>query len=641
MCKKYFILLIPLIALIAIGILSGNVYSLGHFKDQSGIGGSVEDCNYCHEFDVGFYENPGPGYNLRWVRRQIEWPPGSGIFHTVKFTKFSDSNPSPDGTLADGNDALLDGACEVCHTQTSYHKNTGDGTNHYDANNCTACHPHFTDDVVNYFSPTFVGGQSHFTHFTDPKGPQLGTDACFTACHLSSSDFRKFKDNKPIETTNVCDACHSSGGSFNGVGDMNPGNPNSVAYGAKYNWEGGIYEPAVDPEPWPSRLKAGKENWCAGCHDNGSSVVKGVSAPNVMGDNVKYGYNVTGHGRDPINYKRCGDCHDLTAVHTDGNARTYSASLNNYQSGYRLRTEMAIPRFMQYGSSAFRLCLDCHIYSDVFGPKSDFRQGDKNLHEIHLGESLRGIIAWDSDWETPISAVCSEDECADSAMSCTACHNVHGSPCLLGSSIVACDTPLHTPMIRHGELISTPGTQDKVPALKFNWYDGNNNPTTNFDFSGGGGVQCCNQYPSNLPFNHVCWGCHQICGEVKYYRLVTVKDVWTTDTSNTPKTTFHPGDSIRYHVSFTVSGQNPPYYIQAQGVAQKTDGTGPKQTFLKSQYLALGTYEWTEDKLIPSTIVVPPEGITARITITVGSFSYPGGSLLAHDAEESLFSILP
>lgn len=641
MSKKYLILMIPLIALITMGFLSGNVYSLGHFKDQSGIGGSVEDCNICHEFDVGFYENPDPGYNLRWVKRQIEWPPGSGIFHNVKFTKFSDSDPSPDGTLADGNDGLLDGACEVCHTQTSYHTNTGDGTDHYDANNCTACHPHFTDDVLNYFSPTFVGGQSHFTHFEDPKGPMLGTDACFTACHLSSSDFKKFKDNQPVETTNVCNACHSAGGSFNGVGDMDPGNPNSVAYGAKYNWEDGIYEPAVDPELWPSRLKAGKENWCAGCHDNGSSVVKSVSAPNVMGNNVTYGYNVTGHGRDSLNYKKCGDCHDLTAVHTDTNSRTYSASLSNYQSGYRLKTEMAIPRFMQYGPSAFRLCLDCHRYTDIVGPASDFRQGDKNLHEIHVGEGLRGIIAWDSDWETPASAVCSEDECADSAMSCTACHNVHGSPCLLGSSIVACDTPLKTPMIRHGELISTPGTQDKVPALKFNWYDGNNNPTTNFDSTGGGGVLCCNQSPYNLPFNHVCWGCHQICGEVKYYRLITVKDVWTTDTSNTPKTTFHPGDSIRYHVRFTVSGQNPPYYVQAQGVAQKTDGTGPKQTFLKSQNLALGTYEWTEDKLIPSTVVVPPEGIPARITITVGSFSYPGGSLLAHDAKEALFFILP
>jgi hypothetical protein len=122
---------------------------------------------------------------------------------------------------------------------------------------------------------------------------------------------------------------------------------------------------------------------------------------------------------------------------------------------------------------------------------------------------------------------------------------------------------------------------------------------------------------------------------------VTVQDVWTTDTSNNPKTTFHPGDAIRYHVKFTISGPNSPYYIVAQGVAQKADGTGPKQTFLKSQSLAPGNYEWTEDKLIPPTVTLPPEGVTVRITITVGSFSYSGGTLLAHDAEEALFSVLP
>jgi hypothetical protein len=671
MNKKYFLLVIPLIALIAIGIFSGNGYSLGHFAAQSGIGGTIENCNKCHDFVNGIYGGgdpygmptppppPPPGYNLRWLKTEITFcstsnniacdtdtdcPSGETcgpLSRTVNFTTFEGAV----GALADA--GSTDGACQVCHTTTTYWRNDGSGNDHYPGQNCTVCHPHFTDELPDYFTPTFVGGQSHFTHFDDPKGPMLGSDACFTACHLSSANFKTFKDNKPIETTNVCDACHSPNGSFNGVGDMDSGNPNSVAYGAKYNWEGGIYEPAVDPEPWPSRLKAGKENWCAGCHDNGSSVIpeppapNGVSAPNVMGNNVTYGYNVTGHGRDPLAYTRCGDCHDLAAVHTDGNARTYSASLNNYQSGYRLKTEMAIPRYLQFGASAFRLCADCHIYTDVVGPASEFRQGDKSLHEIHLGQGLSGSIAWDSDWGIPASATCSEDECGDSAISCTACHNVHGSPCLIGSSIVACDTPLKTPMIRHGELISTPGSQDKVPALKYNWYNATDNPTTDFESSGGGGLLCCNQYPYNIPFNHVCWGCHQVCGEVKYYRLVTVKNVWTTDTSNTPKTTFHPGDSIRYHVTFTVSGQNPPYYIQAQGVAQKSDGTGPQQTFLKSQTLPLNNYEWTEDKLIPSSVTLPPAGVTVRITITVGSRGYYLGPLLAHDAKEALFFVLP
>lgn len=672
--KKYMTLVIPVIALIAIGILSGNAYSLGHFKDlNSGIGGSIENCNKCHDFLDGIYGGgdpygiptnpppPDPGFNLRWLKTEITFcststgvacltnedcPSGEtcSLSRTVDFTTFEGTS----GALA--NTDSPDGACQVCHTATSYWKNDGSGNTHYAGNNCLACHPHFTDEVVNYFAPTFVGGQSHFTHFEDPKGPMLGTDACFTACHLSSSDFSKFKDNKPIETTNVCDACHSPGGSFNGVGDMDSGNPNSVAYGAKYNWEDAIYEPAVDPEEWPSILKAGKENWCAGCHDNGpwnngDSVVHNVHAPNVMGNNVTFGYNVTGHGRNPLTSIRCGDCHDLTVLHTDSEPRTYAASLSNYQSGYRLKRDMAIPRNMQWGPNAFRLCTGCHLYTDIVGPNSDFRQGDKNLHDIHIGEITQGgsgSIAWDSDWDVPYNAVCSGLQCSDSALSCTACHNVHGSPCLNGSSIVACQTPLKTPMIQHGDLISTPGTQDKVPALRFNWYDATDNATTSFDSSGGGGAQCCQQYPYNIPFNKVCWGCHTVCGEVKYYRIITVKDVWVTDTGNNPEDTFHPGDTVRYHVRFTLSGQNSLYYVGASGVVQKSDGTGPTQTFSTIvNSLSRNTYEWTWDKLIPPTVTLPPGGVTVRATITVGAKGWSAGPLLAHDADETLFFIVP
>jgi hypothetical protein len=51
MNKKYFLLVIPLIALMATGILSGNVYAgpSGHY----GIGGSASDCNICHDFVNG------------------------------------------------------------------------------------------------------------------------------------------------------------------------------------------------------------------------------------------------------------------------------------------------------------------------------------------------------------------------------------------------------------------------------------------------------------------------------------------------------------------------------------------------------------------------------------------------------------
>jgi hypothetical protein len=701
MKRKYFIFIIALVALVCTGILSGNVYPLGHHKDMGGPGGYVQDCNICHDFVNGYYENPPSGYNLRWVRTEIKACSVSPTFcsvnedcplgetcikscsisntgcnvdtdcplypnetcgKTVKFVKFSkDDSPYPgvaDGTLADG-PSPYDGPCEVCHTAIDYHTNNGTGAPHFDAQDCTVCHLHFADDIVNYFQPYFVGGQSHYTHFDDPKGPQLGSGACFTACHKSPSNFKIFKDDKEIADTTVCDACHSPKGffdgvPFDGVGDMDPGNPNSVAYGAKFNWEQGIYEPVVPPAQWPSRLKAGKEQWCAGCHDrccfqDGSSVIKGVSAPNVMGDNVTYGYNVSGHGRNTYNPIYCLDCHDATALHTDGKARTYKASSKNYQSGYRLKTGMAIPRYLQYGIHAFDLCFQCHIYSDVFGPKSNFRNDltGKDLHETHLGMSFRAEICWDSDWSggrciNPDLDTGTRESC-DSAMSCTACHNVHGSPCLSGdNTVVPCSDPLKTPMIRHGELISTPGTSDKVPALRFNWYKENNDPTTDFDVSRWGGLLCGSASPSyDVNYNHVCWGCHSK-GEVKYYRapggavMVTVNGVWTADTvTGDPESTFNPGGPVRYNVSFTINGPDT-YYVKAIVVAKNTSGTDWQKKYSKSQMLSAGDYEWMWNKTIPSTA---SHGSSAKVTITVKMFDSPGGTLIHSDKKTWDFNI--
>jgi hypothetical protein len=666
MSKKYVVLLIPLIALFVIGMLSGDVYSLGHFKGQSGIGGTIYDCNKCHNFVTGIYGGGDPygtptppplppsGFNLRWVKTTFEFcslstniacdvnsdcPEGETCVAgpTVKFTKFSDSGPNPDGTLGDGDSSKVDGACEVCHTATTYHNKNGTGASHYPANNCTACHPHFTDDVANYFAPTFVGGQSHFTHFNDPKGPMLGTNNC-TYCH-STSGFHFFADGKPLfpetgypQGTAVCDPCHSKNGLFDGVDDP--------VIGAKPNWEPAIYEAPTDPDDWPSQLKAGKEDWCAGCHDNGTSVVNSVSAPNVMGDNVAYGYNISGHGRNPSGYIKCEACHDLVTAHTDGNQRTYSAQANNYKEGYRLAKGLTIPKQNIIGSPAhYELCLDCHIYSDIMGPGSDFWNQDnvsvtRNLHNVHVGNyPISAIACWDSDWScVPGTGTCSN--AVDSAMSCTTCHNVHGSPMKIGSTLYPSPK-----MIRHGELISTPGTTNKVPALDFGWYDVFGNRTADFDQSVKGRLIC--GAPENLALNYVCWGCHTQ-GEVTYRRNlgVTVNSVWTSDTdvNSTPKDTFHPGEPIRYHVNFTITGANPTYYVTENGVAQRVDGLGQKQTFSQSSTLAPGTYETAVDKTIP-VFIPPPGGLSVMVSITMSMYNTPGGLLIDDDLMSHLFRI--
>src|SRR4030043_124987 len=128
MSKKLIIMIIPLIALIAVGIFSGNVYSLGHY----GIGGSIADCNICHDFAGGAYNN-APTYNLRWVKSNIEYP--TGIFHPVYFVNFS--GPANSGILADAT-SPYNGPCEVCHTAltTTHYRSDGSGSSHYPGTNC-------------------------------------------------------------------------------------------------------------------------------------------------------------------------------------------------------------------------------------------------------------------------------------------------------------------------------------------------------------------------------------------------------------------------------------------------------------------------------------------------------------------------
>lgn len=83
------------------------------------------------------------------------------------------------------------------------------------------------------------------------------------------------------------------------------------------------------------------------------------------------------------------------------------------------------------------------------------------------------------------------DGVADSRISCPACHNVHGSP--------------SPGMLRHGELISTMGTLDKVPSLNFQYTPEGTYPLLG-DSTGGkigaiGGI-------GRLYKNGVCNMCH-------------------------------------------------------------------------------------------------------------------------------------
>ncbi|MEW5801662.1 MAG: hypothetical protein AB1847_06105 [bacterium] len=327
--------------------------------------------------------------------------------------------------------------CNMCHNDQVAYQRTPVAT-------CQNCHESMVQTQT-----------SHHTHLSAAKGPSIGCWDCHAPGNEDSPHTFLFKDNKPLTETHVCDPCHSTEGSYDGVSDP--------VIGAKNNWNGSVYQ--------GSRLKAGKEKWCAGCHDEIPAMSRadgsGVAAPAVIGNESApnpYGYYKTGHGkRDLVG---CTDCHDPSLLHVDHQHRTYSYASGNYQAGYRLRmvdgnqalTIRNTPPMILDPTQSwddFALCLSCHNKYELLGhsegtglwhkdpPYGTNFGTHRNEHHWHLALNVRNYC--DSDF----------DGQGDAASTCTTCHNVHGSP-----------SPA---MIRHGELISPPGTQSYVPAFDFGW----------------------------------------------------------------------------------------------------------------------------------------------------------------------------
>ena len=429
----------------------------------------VEDCTVCH------YGLGGPSEaslckdsaNLKMVREEIETP-----FSGTKQVVFT-------GPYVRGEEPY-DGVCEVCHTGTKYYRNDGGCPNppcdqndmhpDYGSGTCISCHHHATHEFGHQGAVGtgcdachgHEGGPgtafSHATHTDsdDAKGPLIGC----SDCHNTNS-FPYFSDETTgVADTTACDTCHGSGGAYDGIAM------------AKDNWVDGVYEEDG------ITLQSGKELWCAGCHDDEGANSKqdgtGITAPNIMGDSAQetYGYMVSGHGRPSANLT-CDVCHDLTKTHIDHDPRTYdvdeSSAVGNeistytghgYRKGYRLKAGLDMPR--KSWDDAYWLCTNCH--QAVMGAKTNFLNeppGDHNLHGTHIGGFGELHWGWDSDGD----GVLIGSYVGDSFMSCTGCHNVHGSPMDLHQNGVL--TP-NSSMVRYGELY------DAVPGLNFRWLTGTN-----------------------------------------------------------------------------------------------------------------------------------------------------------------------
>jgi hypothetical protein len=223
------------------------------------------------------------------------------VSDTSKQVKFFDRKGA--NSYADG-DTTYNGVCEVCHTQTMYHKNDGTGNYHYPGARCYVCHAHINgfgyahgepgkdcedchghDDGWNggdYYGTT----QSHSTHTEsdsdDLKGPYIECDVCH-----DTDNYPYFKSGTDsngdgkynLSETDVCNNCHSPNGAFDGV--------NNPTFGAKANWTGGVYASPT--------LKTGKEKWCAGCHDDVPAYSKQTPIEIIV-DNTDANFSIGGTG---------------------------------------------------------------------------------------------------------------------------------------------------------------------------------------------------------------------------------------------------------------------------------------------------------------------------------------------------------
>lgn len=435
--------------------------------------------------------------NIYLLKETIATPDGSNwassgapTVNALFKKKSLSGSPNPgisDGVMGDDSDAprsISSRICQVCHSQTNKHSYAiGADSGHENAADCTSCHSHKSAFAhggggAGCGTSTSCHGtqKSHPTHMNNANGKGLSLEC--SQCHNANNFpyFRAKNDPNALLTlaqTDICNDCHSPGGTYDGV--------NHAAIGAKSNWPNGVYA--------GSDLQPGKEKWCAGCHDESPAVISGIAAPNVVGNEsgaytygIGWGYYKTGHGL-PATQKYpagggvnagaamgCGSCHDFISSHIDGLARTFddqeSSTLDPsyYRQGYRLKLVAAgqgtgatgqepmlvpVPGTTANNANNYRLCVNCHNfgpYTDSGNMDTNLKNSTTNLHEYHLRSTGVGKRT-SADWS---NTACSSDwtQC-NSRMTCATCHNVHGSTRLA--------------MINDGKLVN------REPGLKY-WY---------------------------------------------------------------------------------------------------------------------------------------------------------------------------
>jgi predicted CXXCH cytochrome family protein len=262
---------------------------------------------------------------------------------------------------------------------------------------CTTCHA----DKMNFkymHGPASMGDCSicHKPHESDTKALTVkdGADLCLI-CHLDIQTEMKKKVVHPA-LLNGCSSCHNPHGSSH--------KKLLAAEGEKlcFQCHPQISEKIAKSKVVHTPIKS--EKGCASCHSphasNGEKLLskKGEDLCLDCHKNIVKRNMTTLHG--PINNGTCTSCHDP------------------HGSEYEeiLVKEFPADLYLPYNEGRYSLCFSCHN-SDAFrypdtSFATGFRDGDKNLHYLHVSDKEKG-------------------------RNCKLCHRLHGSslPKLIAGSV--------------------------------------------------------------------------------------------------------------------------------------------------------------------------------------------------------------
>ncbi len=432
-------------------------------------------CLECH--------TPHDTRNLYVVRESIKTP-RSGTKSVTFYNTTGDALNSY-GNAAVG--ASTTGICQVCHTQTrnpislaARWTNAGNSDpGHYQApgsQRCTLCHGHRSGFSVGCNCHAVPQGlrrqvlgaggdfnreSHHVVDYGNRNGEIVTPEDCVVchdmASHQGGTIRLKNKDNagqvivyqpsNPKSLEPFCLSCHDTNGALTEVSPLRPfsdGNTLGMGWNIAGDKIAGYWASSSTAHKTSGLTCAGTGALNTGCHGNGNTINmhgsgnRGLLARNmtnpIPGTQAAYNYN---------DYKLCFDCHANLSNVSKEVVLGYKQN-GHYDVAYSSPT-FTLPVTPYYTPTTQTLFRDRYLAGDP-RPYNDimflFDYAYMPLHNLHLlGSVSDPLVPSIPNWMT---ANYRGEASQAGRITCTSCHNVHGTNAAVRST--------------YDELILTPGT---------------------------------------------------------------------------------------------------------------------------------------------------------------------------------------